>query len=109
TEAGDIASQEPLRIFAAFSAETLRTNYLKIQEQVPRCTMLPMIKANAYGHGAVWAARVLRDMPGLQGFGVATLEEGRELRAGLGASGSRIPIHVFSGVGPWTDEKGQFC
>ena len=68
--------------------------------------MLPMIKANAYGHGAAWAAKTLVDLPQLYGLGVATLEEGQEIREALGARHRRTCIFVFSGCTPWTDEKG---
>lgn len=68
-----------------------------------------MVKANAYGHGAVWAARELLSMPGLSGFGVATLEEGRDLRRELGMRARKTRIVIFTGTAAWTEEKGQFC
>ena len=46
--------------------------------------ILPMIKADAYGHGAAWAARLLGRMPSLYALGVATLAEGESLRRALG-------------------------
>lgn len=99
----------PARVVAEFNAKALRQNYLAIQEQVPGQALLPMVKANGYGHGAAWVARQLLDRPNLYGFGVATLGEGAELRDALGAAGRRARIFVFSGVGPWTDEKGRYC
>ena len=71
--------------------------------------MIPMIKADAYGHGAVWAAQTLGKMPGLYGFGVATLEEGIRLRTELGPKYRKTKILVFSGTAPWIEEKGQIC
>lgn len=68
-----------------------------------------MVKANAYGHDLGWVGRQLLDLPGLYGFGVASLEEGKELRQELGAHGKRARIIVFSGANPWTEGKGQFC
>jgi len=53
--------------------------------------MLPMVKADAYGLGAVSVAKALLPL-GVWGFGVATIEEGEELRA----SGIEKPILVFS-------------
>lgn len=97
------------RIVAEFSAQALQSNYLAIQKQVPSLSMLPMVKANAYGHGAVWAAKILYKMPNLYALGVATLREGREIREALGASGRKVPIHVFSGCAPWSDERGRYC
>ena len=67
-----------------------------------------MIKANAYGHGAVWAARTLQNEPGIYGLGVATLEEGQEVRSAL-PSHSTLPVIVFSGAMPWSEEAGTFC
>jgi alanine racemase len=46
----------------------------------------------------------------LYGLGVASLEEGQELREQVGELGrKRLPIIVFSGAAPWSDEKGLFC
>ncbi|MGH7703206.1 MAG: alanine racemase, partial [Gemmatimonadales bacterium] len=53
--------------------------------------LLPMVKANGYGLGAVPVARALETLDPW-GYGVATIEEGTELRA------ARItrPILVFT-------------
>jgi alanine racemase len=56
-----------------------------------RVPLLPMVKADAYGLGAVPVVRTLAKLDPF-GFGVATVEEGRELRA----SGSWRPIVVFT-------------
>jgi alanine racemase len=55
--------------------------------------ILPMVKADAYGLGARDVARALLSIKPW-GFGVATLEEGEELRA----SGVELPILVFSPI-----------
>jgi alanine racemase len=52
--------------------------------------LLPMVKADGYGLGAVAAARTLETL-GPWGFGVATLAEGRALRG----AGITRPIVVF--------------
>jgi alanine racemase len=67
-----------------------------------------MIKANGYGHGAVWAADALCAMPRLRGFGVATIEEGIELRRESKVP-ARLPIVVFSGVTPFTEDRARLC
>jgi alanine racemase len=87
----------------------LVNNYQVIQDQLPNQSILPMIKADAYGHGATWAARQLINLPALYGFGLATLEEARDLRKELGPAGKRVKLIVFSGTAPWSDEKGRFC
>ncbi len=56
--------------------------------------ILPMVKANGYGLGAVAAARALEAVAPW-GFGVATIAEAEELRA----AGIARPIVVFT---PWT-------
>jgi alanine racemase len=57
--------------------------------------LLPMIKADAYGLGAIRAALALHALKPW-GFGVATIEEGDELRA----AGIKQPIVVFSPLLP---------
>ncbi len=56
-----------------------------------RVPILPMVKADAYGLGAVPVARALESLDPW-GFGVATVEEGRELRD----AGISRPIVVFT-------------
>ncbi len=54
--------------------------------------MLAVVKANAYGHGAVRCARALADLA--DGFAVAAIEEALQLReAGIG-----LPIVLLEGV-----------
>lgn len=97
------------RIVAELSAEALHGNYDAIRAQVPGKFLIPMIKANAYGHGAAWAARQLQGVSALFGLGVASLEEGREVREELGPKGRRTRIFVFSGAEPWSEQKGEYC
>ncbi len=76
----------------------LRQARAKVGAQVK---ILSMVKANAYGHGAPAVARVLAE-EGSDGFGVATLEEGVELRqAGIGK-----PILVVAGI--YVEQLDQF-
>lgn len=97
------------RVVAEFSAKALKGNYEAIRALVSGQSLIPMIKADAYGHGAAWAGRTLLGMPALYGFGVATLGEGALLREELGAAGRKTRIVVFSGVTPFTAERGEFC
>src|SRR5687767_5425815 len=59
-----------------------------------RAPLLPMIKADAYGLGAIPVARVLEPLDPW-GYGVATILEGLELRA----AGIARPILVFTPLG----------
>ncbi|MCA9673194.1 MAG: alanine racemase [Myxococcales bacterium] len=56
----------------------------------PEVGVIAVVKADAYGHGAPRVARLLEGV-GVWGFGVATVEEGAELRA----AGVRLPILVM--------------
>ncbi len=60
--------------------------------------VLGVVKSDAYGHGAVEVARRLESM-GVKYFGVATIDEGMELRD----SGLISPILIMSGIFPWDD------
>lgn len=94
---------------AIVSGKALRENFKAIQDQVGDQAILPMIKADAYGHGAAFTAKALAQARNLYGFGVATLDEGREIREALGAKGRRTRVMALSGATNWSEEKGQYC
>jgi len=82
--------------------EALRWNLRQIRNKVgPDVKILSMVKANAYGHGAVAVAQTLANAGG-DALGVATLEEGVELRQ----SGIRTPILVLAGA--YEDQFADF-
>lgn len=97
------------RAWLECSAEALIKNFRILHKAADQVPLVPMIKADAYGHGAVWAARTLLSEKALDAFGVATLQEGEEVRTALGAKGRKKAILVFSGALPWSEEKGHFC
>ena len=69
----------------------MRTNLARIREAAGDSAVVPMVKANAYGLGVRNAVAVLEcDRPG--GYGVATVEEGLELRA----LGIERPVFVMT-------------
>jgi alanine racemase len=77
----------------------LDENYRLIRSKLsPSVRLLCVVKANAYGHGAVAIARRLEDI-GADYLGVATVDEGLELRR----SGIRAPILVMGGLFPWEE------
>ena len=77
---------------AEIDLAALRQNVAEIRRLAPRVEMLGIVKANAYGHGAVPIARALeREQVGM--LGVALVEEGLELRN----AGIRAPILVLGG------------
>jgi alanine racemase len=65
-----------------------------------RPRIIPVIKANAYGHGAVHVARALTEA-GATAFAVAIIEEGIALRA----AGISAEILVLEGVWPGQEQE----
>jgi len=57
--------------------DALRHNVTRVRELAPNSAVMPVIKANAYGHGIVSVARALQ---GIDGVAVACLEEAMILR-----------------------------
>lgn len=81
---------------AEIRLSALRHNVHAIRGLLPPGTgLLAIVKANAYGHGALPVARAL-EADGTRILGVATVEEGVALREG----GIRIPVVVLGGVEP---------
>jgi alanine racemase len=78
-------------IRATVDAAALRHNLARVRATAPGARVMAVIKANAYGHGLVPAARAL----GLtDGYAVARLEEGLALRA----AGLANPVLLLEGV-----------
>ncbi len=70
------------RAWIELSRTALRHNVEQLQTLLPpNCALMPAVKANAYGHGAVLIARELNTL-GVNAFCVATVFEGIELRQG---------------------------
>lgn len=70
----------------------LRHNCQLANSLSPESKTMAIIKANAYGHGAVQVAHALEDL--VPAFGVACIEEALELRE----AGIQIPIHLLEGA-----------
>ncbi|HVA79888.1 MAG TPA: alanine racemase [Candidatus Binataceae bacterium] len=63
----------------------LRANYHALRAVAAHGELMVVVKADGYGHGAVTVARTL-GVEGCRNFGVATIDEARELRsAGINA------------------------
>jgi len=65
---------------AEIDLSALRDNYRALRAFANGASIMAVVKADAYGHGAVQVSRALKD-EGCASFGVATVAEGRELRA----------------------------
>ena len=76
---------------AQIRLDNLRQNYRFLKE-LHGNKLLAVIKADAYGHGAVRCAHALADIA--DGFAVATVDEGVELRQ----NGIKNPIVLLEGV-----------
>ena len=75
--------------------DALGYNYRNIKERAGDKKMLAVVKANAYGHGAVEVSRELERL-GADFFGVAILQEGIELRNAK----IKKPILLLNGIFP---------
>lgn len=71
----------------------LARNYEAIARHVAPAQVMPILKANAYGHGLVAVAQKLEQI-GAPYVGVAYLEEGLRLRE----AGVRMPVLVMGGI-----------
>ena len=81
---------------AIVDLDSLASNFHTIQKGLPRgCRPMPVVKADAYGHGAApCALRLQRE--GASILAVAVVEEGVELRR----AGVTVPILVMGWIGP---------
>src|SRR5437867_12598822 len=70
--------------------DVLAENYRAIAAHVAPARVMPILKANAYGHGLVEVGRVVERL-GAPYIGVAYLEEGLRLRQ----HGVRLPVLVL--------------
>ena len=80
---------------AEIDLDALGYNYRNIKERAGDKKMLAVVKANAYGHGAVEVSRELERL-GADFFGVAILQEGIELRNAK----IKKPILLLNGIFP---------
>ncbi|MGH7931709.1 MAG: alanine racemase [Candidatus Binataceae bacterium] len=81
---------------AEIDRAALRDNYRALKAYTNGADIMAVVKADAYGHGAVEVSRVL-SAEGCAHFGVATVEEAHTLRdAGIGAR-----IYLLGGFFPW--------
>lgn len=84
------------RTWAEVSLENLAHNYHALRELTPHGTrFLSLVKADAYGHGAVPVAKKLEALE-TDYFGVACLDEAVELRQ----AGVQTPILILGGTPP---------
>ena len=79
------------RCWVEISLDNIEFNYRQMREKLPDgCRFLGVVKANAYGHGAVEVAKVLENA-GADYLAVAFIDEALELRE----HGIRLPILIL--------------
>lgn len=84
------------RTWAEISLENIRHNYRAIRSSLPLgCRFLGVVKADAYGHGAVRVSRLLQE-EGADYLAVSCLDEAMELRQG----GISLPILILGHTPP---------
>lgn len=81
---------------AEINLTSLQHNFERVKQLAPNSKIMSVIKADAYGHGAIQVAQALHDS---DGFAVARLSEGLRLRA----AGIQQPIVILEGVNSIAD------
>ena len=89
----DLLEQRPTR--AEVSLDAVDANLAAVRARVGDLPILGVVKANAYGHGAVPVARALAGA-GIDSLGVAMLEEAKELRR----AGITTPLLMMGALEP---------
>ncbi len=80
---------------ASIDLDAIAFNLKQVKERVKSAKVMAVVKANAYGHGAVRVAgRLVKE--GVDYLAVALVEEGIELRE----SGIKVPVLIFGGFFP---------
>lgn len=88
------------RTYAAVDLDAIEHNLLQLQKKInPDVLSLAIVKADAYGHGAVGVAKAVQDK--VDYFGIAELGEAVELRE----AGVEKPILVLSYTSPYQYEE----
>ncbi len=90
------------RCWVEIDLAALRHNVRSIRSLAGPATVMAVVKANAYGHGAVAIGQVCVD-EGITAFGVATLDEAEELR-GLARGDGEAGIDLFL-LSPFVPEE----
>lgn len=77
---------------AVVDLKSLRSNFALAQSLAPGANAIPMVKANAYGHGMIEVSRALAESA--PAFGVASIDEALTLRQ----AGIQQPILLLEGT-----------
>ena len=91
---------EQMRTWAQISLDNLRSNYSALRAKSEGARFLGVVKADAYGHGAIRVAEELAAL-GADYLGVASIAEGAALRD----AGIAIPIMILGYTPPECAEE----
>lgn len=90
------------RTCACIDLDAVCSNLTSIKEHLADKTgIMAVIKADAYGHGAAWVARILEEMEAVTGYAVATAEEALLLRR----KGIQKPVLTLGYTFPYAWEE----
>ncbi|MFK0254177.1 alanine racemase [Streptomyces sp. NPDC090445] len=93
-------NETPGRVYAEIDLDAVRANVRALRARAPRAELMAVVKADAYGHGAVPCARAAQDA-GAAWIGTATPDEALALRAA--GIGGRIMCWLWTPGGPWRE------
>ncbi|MFF7633919.1 alanine racemase [Kitasatospora sp. NPDC008050] len=92
---------EGLRAEATIDLAALRGNLASLRERVPSAALMAVVKADAYGHGALPCALEAL-AAGVRWLGATTPEEALALRAaGIAPEQARVLCWLWTPGGPW--------
>lgn len=92
----DLSPSQSARCYVEISRSRLAANYRAVRDAAPDSDVIVVVKANAYGHGAIDVARVVC-AEGATWLAVSSVEEGIALRT----AGIDCRILVMAGVMSW--------
>jgi succinyl-CoA synthetase alpha subunit len=80
------------RVYAGIDLDALRYNMESMHKNIKEGTKIAaVIKADAYGHGALTVAKTIEDLPYVWGFAVATADEAAE-------AGIKVIVCITEGI-----------
>ena len=90
------------RVWAEVDLDAVTENIATIKKKIkPDTKMIPVIKTDGYGHGAIPIAKAVESEESIWGFGVATAEEAHVLRE----KGVKKPLLILGYTFPYSYEK----
>lgn len=90
------------RVWAEVDIDAITENIETVKNRIKQGTkIIPVIKADGYGHGSIPIARALEHDQAIWGYGVATAEEAHVLRE----KGIKKPLLILGYTFPYSYEK----